>query len=171
MTATEFQLNVIPLKDKLYRFALRMLANAEEARDTVQEVMIKVWESGKPLADYDSIEAWCMTLTRNRSLDILKVNSNRQRHLKVIKRGSDVAHMPADKVEQTQQVNYVIDEIKNLPVVQRELIELRDFQEKTYEEMCEITGLEMTQVKVYLFRARKAVREKINALNAYGIEA
>ena len=79
--------------------------------------------------------------------------------------------MPADKVEQTQQVNYVIDEIKNLPVVQRELIELRDFQEKTYEEMCEITGLDMSQVKVYLFRARKAIREKINALNAYGIEA
>ncbi|MDZ4823826.1 MAG: RNA polymerase sigma factor [Flavobacteriales bacterium] len=170
MTTAEFQLNVLPLKNKLYAFACRLLTNAEEARDTVQEVMLKMWESGKPLADYENIEAWCMTMVRNRSLDKIRVGNIRQQHLKVIHRGKRFEKPHSEKMELQEMVQHVIRFMNTLPVVQRELVELRDFQEKSYEELVEITGLEMSQVKVYLHRARKTIREKITELNAYGLQ-
>lgn len=169
MTTAEFQYNVLPLKNKLYAFAYRMLANAEDARDTVQEVMMKMWESGKPLTDYENLEAWCMTMVRNRSLDKIRVGTIRQQHLKMIHKNEHREKTLSEKMELQETVQQVIRFMKGLPVVQRELVDLRDFQGKSYEDLVEITGLEMAQVKVYLHRARKTIREKISELNAYGL--
>jgi RNA polymerase sigma-70 factor (ECF subfamily) len=168
MTLTEFQDQVLPLKNKLYHFAYRLLANAEEAKDTVQDVLVKVWESGKELEEYDNVEAWCMTLTRNRSLDKIKVGNNRSKHLKIISPSRLDHQTPHALLEQSETMRQIVNVTQNLPSVQRELIELRDFQEKSYDEIIEITGLEMSQVKVYLHRARKAVRENILKLHAHG---
>jgi RNA polymerase sigma factor (sigma-70 family) len=166
MTIVEFQNQVLPLKNKLYHFAYRLLANADEAKDTVQDVMLKVWESGRPISEYENVEAWCMTMTRNRSLDKIKVGNNRSRHLKLLKPSQTDFHNPHKAMEYSETLKDVLKIIKTLPTVQKELIELRDFQEKSYEEMADITGLEMTQVKVYLHRARKTIRDQINQTNS-----
>lgn len=165
MTIAEFQNQVLPLKNKLYHFAYRLLANADEAKDTVQDVMLKIWESGRPLSEYENVEAWCMTMTRNRSLDKIKVGNNRNRHHKLMTTNHAEFHTPHEAMEYSETLKNVLTIIGTLPTVQRELIELRDFQEKSYEEMSDITGLEMTQVKVYLHRARKTIREQITQMN------
>jgi len=170
MTLAEFQNEVLPLKNKLYHFAYRLLSNAEDARDTVQEVMMKVWESGKPIAEYENVEAWCMTLTRNRSLDRIKVEKSRSAKLKRIDHVTSHTRTPGELMEWKETMKIVLKITQELPTVQRELIELRDFQEKSYEEIAMITGLEMTQVKVYLHRARKVIRESLNTANHYGLE-
>ena len=63
-----------------------------------------------------------------------------------------------------------IDELMTqLPDKQRQVMHLRDIEGHSYNEICEILELDMSQVKVNLFRARNAVREKLIKLNAYGL--
>ena len=69
MVLEDFTYHVLPVKDKLYRFALRFLRNEAEAQDVVQDVLIKAWHQRDEL---HNAEAWCMRLTRNLSLNKLK---------------------------------------------------------------------------------------------------
>jgi len=72
MTVETFKIEVLPLKHKLYRFAKRLLKNATEAEDIVQEVFIRLWSRREKLSEYKSIEAFAMTITKNLCLDNLK---------------------------------------------------------------------------------------------------
>ena len=65
MTIEEFKSEVMPVKNKLYRFALRLLGDSEDARDTVQEILLRLWKKRDKLSEYRSIEAYAMTMTRN----------------------------------------------------------------------------------------------------------
>src|SRR5262245_3138908 len=72
MDLETFQTLVFPVKNKLYRFAFRLLGSAEDAQDVVQEVFIKVWNGREQLGDINNVEAWCMRITKNLSLDRLR---------------------------------------------------------------------------------------------------
>lgn len=67
-----FQHDILPLKNELYRLALRITLSREEAEDVVQETMIKVWNNRERWNDIDSIEAYCLTICRNLALDALR---------------------------------------------------------------------------------------------------
>ena len=60
-----FQSDILPLKNELYRMALRITMNPAEAEDVVQETMMKVWNKRDSWEQIDSIEAFCLTICRN----------------------------------------------------------------------------------------------------------
>ena len=64
-----FRTDILPLKDQLYRLALRITLNTAEAEDIVQETLIKVWNKRDSWDQIDNIEAFCFTVCRNLSLD------------------------------------------------------------------------------------------------------
>lgn len=64
MILEDFENRVLPAKNKLFRFAFRLLGSSEEAKDVVQEVLIKVWNGKENLAAIQNIEAWCMRITK-----------------------------------------------------------------------------------------------------------
>jgi RNA polymerase sigma-70 factor (ECF subfamily) len=171
MTPEEFKIQVLPLKNKLYAFALSMLQNAEEAKDVVQDVMVKVWEEDKELKEYRSVEAWCMTLTRNRALDRMKRKDYRQDDVADLHDLKQEGRDPFHALSEKEMVARVKKLVGKLPALQREIILLRDFQEHTYEEICEVLNIEMNQVKVYLHRARKFIKEEITKLQVHGIQS
>ena len=70
MSLQTFNETILPIRDKLYRFALRILGNTQEAEDVVQEVFIKVWKKRNEWHTWSNMEAMCMTMTRNLSIDI-----------------------------------------------------------------------------------------------------
>ena len=76
MKEINFRNDILPLKNKLFRLALRITLNREEAEDIVQDTMIKVWNSRERWQELDSIEAYCLTIARNLSLDRLKKMDN-----------------------------------------------------------------------------------------------
>jgi len=73
MDIEEFKIRLLPLKNKFYRLAMRLLYNREEAEDVVQDVFLKVWKMRDGLEKYRSVEALMMTMTRNMCLDKLKM--------------------------------------------------------------------------------------------------
>ena len=72
MKKINFRADILPLKNELYRLALRITLNHAEAEDVVQETMIKVWNRREQWDEIESIEAFCLTICRNMALDRMK---------------------------------------------------------------------------------------------------
>ena len=169
MTTEEFKLHILPLKNKLFRFALSYLSNKADARDVVQEVMMNAWTHMKELETINKPEAWCMTATRNKALNMLKKKG--RNHLPV----EDQYDLPSNAASPLKlaEAQELIDKIKGiiarLPLNQREVIRLRDVEGYSYKEIAEILQLELNHVKILLFRARKQVKTTLTQLQDYGI--
>ena len=168
MNWTIFHQQIFPIRHKLFRFALRITGNSHEAEDVVQEVLEKVWKTPALQSEaVQSWEAWCMTLTRNRSLD-----KNRTR---VLRRTAPLDGLnehqtghtnPAQATENQDLVDQIRRQMQSLPNKQRLVMHLRDVEELSYEEISETLQISLEQVKVNLHRARKTVREHMLRLVA-----
>jgi len=171
MDIESFQTRVLPVKDKLFRFAFRLLGSEEEAKDVVQEVFVRVWKSREKMDAIQNWEAWCMRITKNLSLD--KIRTWKRRNTQPIESSYDVqteSLTPYESTEINESMQRVGSLIEALPEKQRNIIHLRDVEGYSYLEICDILELDMNQVKVNLFRARNSVREKILKMNAYGLK-
>lgn len=169
MKKLSFRDDVLPLKDKIFRLALRITLSRAEAEDIVQDVLIKVWNRHDDLAEVDSIEAYSLTVCRNLSLDRLQRKENDNVNL------DDAPPTEADDAPPDLQMirNERIDNIKRLierlPIPQRAAMQLRDMEGKTYKEISAITGQTEEQVKVNIFRARQYIRKQIEKIENYGL--
>ena len=165
-----FEDRVIPARRELLRFAYRVLGNSEEAKDVVQEVFMKVWNGRGQLKDIQNIEGWCMRLTKNLSIDKLRSRTCRRTEPMTA-----CFHVKADSLTpyesaEIQESNTRITEwIEGLPKKQQQVIHLRDIEGHSYNEISEILDIDLTKVKVRLFRARKTVKEKFLKIHAYGL--
>ena len=173
MKIINFRNDILPLKDKLYRLALRITLNHAEAEDVVQETMMKVWNKRDTWAAIDSIEAFCLTTCRNIALDKLKRADNNNQTL-------DTAHgnEPADSsytsnpqalIMQQDRMMLVKAIIDRLPEKQRTAMQLRDFEGKTYREIALIMGVSEDQVKINIFRARQTIKKEFIEKENYGL--
>ena len=165
-----FKSQVFPFKDKLYRFALRMVKSEDEAKDIVQETMIRAWNNFEKLKNIAKPEAWCMTVTKNLALDSLRSKKrwNLQSNEEEIVL-TDVLPTPAAATEMTDTLSQIHEIINELPPKQRQVMHLRDLEGHSYEEICEILEITLNQVKVSLHRARRSVREQLIKVEEYGL--
>jgi RNA polymerase sigma factor (sigma-70 family) len=149
------------VKNKLYRFALRITGDNAEAEDVVQEVFIKTWQRLEELPNIQNAEAWCMTLTKNLSLDKLRSKHRRTEEIGEVLQLTDYNSTPYETLAGNDMISRIRDWMKELPEKQRLVMHLRDIEDKTYEEISIILDMPMPQVKVNLHRARTAIRERI----------
>ncbi|GAB4250150.1 MAG: RNA polymerase sigma factor [Saprospiraceae bacterium] len=161
MNPQTFLTNIQPLKNKLFRFASRMLGSVEEAEDVVQEVFIKLWKNKDYLDQINNLDAWCMTATRNLSIDKLRSKHQKVQPLHPGMDREDKAPTPYHTTANNDMVEHVRRFMEQLPEKQRQIMHLRDIEEYTYQEIADALDISLEQVKVYLFRARKAVREQL----------
>lgn len=165
-----FQTQVLPAKNKLFRFASRLLGSEAEAQDVVQEAFVKVWNGGK-LNEVQNWEAWCMRIVHNLSLDRLRVI--KRRSIEPLDANAHAVQTkdltPHDRTELKESMQRISEWMNALPEKQRQVLHLRDIEGYSYQEICEILSIDMSQVKVSLFRARNSIREKLIKINAYGI--
>lgn len=69
MQEISFRNDILPLKDKLFRLALRITFDRAEAEDVVQETLIRVWNKRDEWTKFGSIEAYCLTVAKNLAID------------------------------------------------------------------------------------------------------
>jgi RNA polymerase sigma factor (sigma-70 family) len=170
MDIAAFKSKVLPMKQKLYRFSLRFVENKADAEDVVQEVFIRIWNMRDQMQAIQNWEAWCMRITRNLSLDKIRIVQRRQTYpLETSLHVSLQDAQPDERVEQLESAQRISKLIASLPEKQRQIIHLRDVEGYSYNEISEILEIDLNQVKVNLFRARNAVREKLINVNAYGL--
>lgn len=157
-----FRQYIIPLRDKLYRFALRITGSTHEAEDVVQEVMENILKTSENQSQQvRNWEAWSMTLTKNRSLDRNRRRKTRQ-ILSVENRAETGAvPSPAIQTENTDLSEQIRKMMQELPEKHRLVMHLRDIEEMSYEEISNVLSMPADQVKINLHRARKTIRTRL----------
>ena len=166
-----FRNDVLPLKNKLFRLALRITLNREEAEDIVQDTLIKVWNARDRWQELDSIEAYSLTIARNLSLDRNKKMENQNDSLEEqkVERPDETSSSPSEQMIQKDKLHIVRRIIDELPEKQRTCLQLRDIEGKAYKEIASILDITEDQVKVNIFRARQTVKQRFQQFDRYGL--
>ena len=168
MNQSDFLKVVLPFKDKVFRLAKRLLVSREEAEDATQELIFKLWKSREKIADYNNVEAFAMTMTKNYCYDRLK--SKQASNLTLVHSNYKEKDTSLDKkLEYRDSVNQVHLLIEKLPEQQKIIIQLRDVEQYDFEEICKMVDMKPTAVRVALSRARKTSREALIKKHNYGI--
>ena len=162
MKTISFQTDILPLKNELFRLALRITQNRFEAEDVVQETMLKVWKGRSEWDKIDNIEAYCLTVCRNLSLDKMRHMDNQVQNIEQESEPADQSYSanPEEQAVQHDRLQLVRQLISQLPEKQRSCMQLRDVEGKSYRDIANIIGISEEQVKVNIFRARQTIRER-----------
>lgn len=170
MDVAQFKDEILPLKNKLYRFSLNIVKDEDLAKDVVQECLIKVWEKRNDLKLVQNLEAWCMQVTKNKALDKLRSKHVSRTDLFEVKldrrKEKDTPYVVTERGDVMTRIKSLIAE---LPQRQREVMQLRDIEGYTYKEIGEILEIDINLVKTNLFRARRKLKESLIKENAYGL--
>lgn len=157
MKKITFRTDILPLKDKFYRLALRITTNTADAEDIVQEALIRIWKKREQWDEIESLETYGLAVTRNIALDYIK-KSKTALHVPL---DNEIPAKEYDKLQAQERINLIKNMMDSLPEKQRTAMQLRDFEEKTYKEVAEIMDISEQQVKVNIFRARQFIKQKI----------
>lgn len=157
----DFNKDVMPLKNKLYRLALRLLHDHEEAQDITQETLIRLWQRRDSLPHAIDAEKLGLTICHNLSLDALQragrdnetIDTNNEDLV------PDNAQTPLEQLSTADQHQQLLTIINKLPAKQRAILQLREMEGKSYKEIAEILELTEEQVKVNLFRTRQSLKQ------------
>ncbi len=165
----EFSIAYDALKNKVFRFAIRMLQDAEDARDISQDVFEKIWNMNRQTRLSGNIEALSMIMTKNLCLDKLKHEKQKQHKLEFIRNTQEKAFHPADfdRKDTFMVIRSLIDE---LPEKQKMVIHLRDVEHYSFEEIAQVMEIEVSAVRMNVSRARKSVKEKLIKTMNYGLQ-
>lgn len=169
MNETEYLKIVLPFKDKIFRVARRLLVSIEEAEDATQDVLLKLWKNRQKFKDYNSPEAFAMTMTKNWCFDRLK--SKQAQNLKIVHNNyEDHSRSLQKSIEVNDSLQWVRTHMDALPEKQKLILQLRDIEQYEFKEIAKILDMTETNIRVSLSRARKSVREKLTKTHNYGIK-
>lgn len=165
MKNIDFISDLLPLKNKLFRLALRITLDPIEAEDVVEDVLVKVWERREQLAEVENIAAYCTTTCRRLALDRAAKQEAQNLSLEVVPtETADTAALPDEKMEQDERLQLVGQLFNRLPEKQRTALQLRDIEGHSYQEVAEQMQITEADVKVTIYRARQSLKQQIEAL-------
>ncbi|MCL1933360.1 MAG: sigma-70 family RNA polymerase sigma factor [Candidatus Azobacteroides sp.] len=148
---------LLPITDKLFRLALSITGNKEDAEDVVQDVLLQLWKK-EDWEKIENLEAYCFRSTRNRALDTIALKDNQTEAFPDnfdCPIQEDIEH----KVETQEQMDQVEKWLAELPEKQQTIFRLREAEELSYKEIALILNITEEQVKINLFRLRRKLKE------------
>jgi len=152
MTAEDYNDCVKLYADGLYRFMLKSTRQVEDARDLVQSSFEKLWEHRSEVNNA-TCKSYLFTIAYHKMIDLNRKNSRMEFRESVPDKMEDLPRT-------TPRLKEVLEKTLNrLNERQRSLVLLKDYEGYSYEEIAEITGLNISQVKVTLHRARLILKE------------
>ena len=184
MINLDIKRDLLPLKTPLFRLALRILLDRPEAEDIVQDVLVKIWEMRNTQAflEIKNLETYALTMVRNLALD--RQAQRQGRHITLENAGllddnngekapgreiADNNEQPDKQMERNERLQWLREMLNMLPEKQRTVLQLRDIEEHSYQEIGEIMKIGESDVKVTLHRARQALKKIILERHANGL--
>jgi RNA polymerase sigma-70 factor (ECF subfamily) len=152
MKTNEYNQCVDLYADGLFRFACRMLSNRMDAEDAVQLVFERFWTKHESVA-FEKAKSYLFTSVYRACIDWKRKTSRES--------GNEPEEWHGGHAQPQTNFEFrdaIQEALKKLPEIQRTLVLLRDYEGYAYDEMAEIVGLSISQVKVYIFRARKKLQ-------------
>jgi RNA polymerase sigma-70 factor (ECF subfamily) len=165
MTKEEFQAQVIPMGEKMYRIAFRLLGNSEAAKDVLQELYLKLWEKRSELHEMNNIDAFACTVLKNKCLDKLRLRKETV-DVEILK---SFGNNPEATFDLSEGVTEIRKLMQKLPDKQRIIMQMRDIECCTFEEIAELVETSVNNVRVQLCIARKWIKDELIKVYNYGI--
>jgi RNA polymerase sigma-70 factor (ECF subfamily) len=158
MTIAEYNLCADQYSDGVYRFILKNIKDESSAQDIVQESYTRMWEKVKTVT-FEKARSYLFTTAYHTMIDVIRKEKRMTR--------MEESHNNLNTTEnQYSDLKEVLNEaVSHLPEIQRSVVLLRDYEGYSYEEIGEITGLNESQVKVYIFRARTFLKQYLVSLD------
>jgi len=147
---------------RLLQLARGLLRRHDEAEDVVQETLVKLWHA-LPELEPKREPGWLVTCTRNACLDLLRRRQRGRAMLHVVAAAdyggeSDPAESPEQRLSSDERAQTLHAAIAELPEPGRSLLILRDIHQLDVATVAGLLSLTENQVKVYTFRARRALK-------------
>lgn len=159
MTIAEYNLCVDQHADGIFRFILKHLNDTDAAKDVVQDTFEKLWKRYTDV-DYQKSKSYLFTTAYHTMIDMIR----RKKHIERIEEANEALD---NSHEVPPDLKEILDRaIDQLPELQKSVILLRDYEGYNYKEIETITGLNQSQVKVYIYRARKFLMNYIGSLES-----
>ena len=157
------------LASPLYSLAYKMLGDAAEAQDAIQDVFLQIWRRAPP---YDRTQStvftWAVLLTRSRVNDRLRSRARRTRLEEVSRaeneaapHSASISENAADIANRTEDAARVRSALAELPLQQREALELAFFTALTHQQIAERLGEPLGTVKARIRRGLLKLRERM----------
>jgi RNA polymerase sigma factor (sigma-70 family) len=162
MDIPEFKKQIMPITGKLFHYAYLLLKDKTEAEDAVQEVCLKLWKIRESLEQYNSVEAFALKVTKNWCLD--RIKAKKPMYIESYSTGYDKRQDDADPhkaLEISDDLNMLFLILGKLPEQQRLIIQLRELENREFEEIAEIMDMNVNAIRVTLSRARNKIREEM----------
>ena len=159
MTEKEYNTAVDLYADNIYRFVLKHLKNEDASRDVVQDTFEKVWIKRETI-DGSKAKSYLFTTAYNRMIDVIRKEKFKEDESKIDYYKSEG---PIKNMDLQTTLHNALDQ---LPEIQRTVILLRDYEGYDYAEIGRITDLKESQVKVYIFRGRKRLKQILVSVEA-----
>ncbi len=151
MTEKEYNECVNLYADNVFRFIVKNLRHEEDARDIVQTAFEKLWRNIEAV-DAAKSKSYLFTVAYNQMIDHIR-KAKRVQLKDEVQSDARAHQLPAHDVKKTLR-----EALNKLNDIQKSLVMLKDYEGYSYEEIGHITGLNASQVKVYLHRARITLR-------------
>ncbi len=152
MTTTEYNKCVELFSDNIFRFALKSVRDINTANDVVQDTFMRLWQHVQDV-DFDRVKSYLFRIAHNIMIDYFRKNKRNADFELVNKNTYSFVHEYSDIKEQLEKA------VNTLSQIQKTVVMLRDYEGYSYDEIGEITGLTNSQVKVYIYRARKKLKD------------
>ena len=170
MSNLDFRHDLLPLKDKIFRLALRITANRQDAEDLTQDTLLRVWTKREEMEAVNNLEAFCMTICRNLALDKLATKEHANLSLEQTETDTfDSRQTPEEQMEWKDRLEKVNRLLQALPEKMRTAIQLREIEEMTYQEAAAVMQITEEDFKVSLHRARKLIRQRFENIEKHGL--
>ncbi len=158
MTTTEYNLCADEFADGVYRFILKNIQDEDKAKDIVQDSFMKMWIRHGNIS-FEKAKSYLFTTAYHTMID----NIRREDKLS----GLDAnIHTPVLQENGYSDLNEILNNaVDKLPKIQKSVVLLRDYEGYSYSEIADITNLNESQVKVYIYRARLFLKNYIGSLD------
>ena len=158
MTVREYNQCVDSFADRIFRFVLKHMKDRDISNDIVQDSFLKLWKHADNV-DAEKARSYLFTTAYHTLIDYTRKNKYVSPYDASMESNQSVDHGYSDLKE-------ILDEaLARLPKIQRAVVLLRDYEGYAYKEIADITGLNETQVKVYIYRARSSLKSYIVSMD------
>lgn len=142
----------------VFAYCLKILADRQLAQDVVQETFLKVQQHAHTIENNQSFRSWVFRIARNEALMQLR----KKRANGTVEDGSvwdeETPYQQVVAMEQSEAVNRMLDSLKH---EYREVLVLLVYEGMSYAEIAHVTGATESSVKSRIFKARKAMIERL----------
>ena len=153
---------------RVYRFALRITGDASSAEDVVSEVFLQVWRQADKFKSRAQVSTWLLAIARNKSLSEVQRRSAKHLDWETIEIAdpADDAEISSQKRDRSELIRRCLSQ---LSAVQREVIDLVYYHEKSVADVARIVGVPANTVKTRMFHARRQIGALLKAAGHAGI--